>query len=136
MNAVVVLEQAPTKTFFAGLLGLPSFTIKAQATASMRGGTPKPAHVMIVLDRTGSMGTACTIGGTKLDCAKGGINAFLGAMNPAYDKVGLVAFAPHSGNVCNTPKTTNGPPSDYDAVPEQLSLRAALERLPDVARRR
>jgi Flp pilus assembly protein TadG len=117
MNAVVVLEQAPTKTFFAGLLGLPAFTIKAQATASMRGGTPKPAHVMIVLDRTGSMGTACTIGGTKLDCAKGGINAFLGAMNPAYDQVGLVAFAPHSGNVCNTPKTTNGPTSDYDAFP-------------------
>ena len=83
----------------------------------MRGGTPKPAHVMIVLDRTGSMGTACTIGGTKLDCAKGGINAFLGAMNPAYDQVGLVAFAPHSGNVCNTPKTTNGPTSDYDAFP-------------------
>jgi Flp pilus assembly protein TadG len=117
MNAVVVLEQAPTKTFFAGLLGLPSFNIKAQATASMRGGTPKPAHVMIVLDRTGSMGTACTIGGTKLDCAKGGINAFLSSMNPAYDKVGLVAFAPHSGNVCNTPKTTNGAPSDYDAYP-------------------
>jgi Flp pilus assembly protein TadG len=114
MNAVVVLEQAPTKTFFAGLLGLPSFTIKAKATASMRGGTPKPAHVMIVLDRTGSMATACTAGGTKLDCAKSGINAFLGAMDPAYDQVGLVAFAPHSGNVCNTPKTTNGAPSDYE----------------------
>ncbi len=113
-NAVVVLEMAPTKTFFAGLLGIPSFTIKAKATAAMRGGTPKPAHVMIVLDRTGSMSTACTIGGTKLDCAKGGLNAFLGAMDPAYDQVGLVAFAPHNGNKCATPKTTNGPPNDYD----------------------
>ena len=117
INAVVVMELAPTKTFFAGLLGIPAFTIKAKATAAMRGGTPKPAHVMIVFDRTGSMGTACTIGGTKLDCAKSGINAFLGAMDPAYDKVGLVAFAPHSGNVCATPKTTNGAPSDYDAYP-------------------
>jgi hypothetical protein len=117
MNAVVVLEQAPTKTFFAGLLGIGTFTIKAKATAAMRGGTPKPAHVMIVLDRTGSMGTACTAGGTKLTCAKNGINAFLGAMDPAYDKVGLVAFAPHSGNVCNTPKGTNGPPNDYDQYP-------------------
>ena len=80
----------------------------------MRGGKPKPAHVMIVLDRTGSMSTACTIGGTKLDCAKGGLNAFLGAMDPAYDQVGLVAFAPHNGNKCATPKTTNGPPNDYD----------------------
>jgi hypothetical protein len=114
-NAVVVLEMAPTKTFFAGLLGIPAFTIKAKATASMRGGTPKPAHVMIVLDRTGSMiTTACTAGGTKLDCAKGGINAFLGAMDPGFDQVGLVAFAPHSGNVCNTPKGTSGAPSDYD----------------------
>jgi Flp pilus assembly protein TadG len=116
-NAVVVLEMAPTKTFFAGLLGIPAFTIKAKATAAMRGGTPKPAHVMIVLDRTGSMGSACTIGGTKLDCAKGGLNAFLGAMDPAYDQVGLVAFAPHNGGLCNTPKTTNGAPSDYDAYP-------------------
>ena len=57
-NAVVVLEMAPTKTFFAGLLGIPSFTIKAKATAAMRGGTPKPAHVMIVLDRTGSMSSS------------------------------------------------------------------------------
>ena len=114
MNAVVVAEAAPTKTFFAGLLGLPAFTIKAKATASMRGGKPKPAHVMIVLDRTGSMSTACTIGGTKLDCAKAGLNSFLGAMDPAYDQVGLVAFAPHNGNKCATPKTTNGPPNDYD----------------------
>ena len=115
MNAVVVLESAPTKTFFAGLLGIDTFTVKAKATAAMRGGKPKPAHVMIVLDRTGSMiTTPCTAGGTKLDCAKGGLTAFLGAMDPAYDAVGLVAFAPHSGNVCNTPKTTNGAPSDYD----------------------
>ena len=114
MNAVVVLESAPTKTFFAGLLGIDTFTVKAKATAAMRGGTPKPAHIMIVLDRTGSMGTACTAGGTKLDCAKNGLKAFLGSMDPAYDKVGLVAFAPHSGSVCNQPKTTNGAPSDYD----------------------
>ena len=72
---------------------------------------------MIVLDRTGSMSTACTAGGTKLDCAKNGLKAFLGAMDPAYDQVGLVAFAPHNGNVCNTPKGTNGPTTDYDAFP-------------------
>jgi hypothetical protein len=117
MNAVVVLEKAPTKTFFAGLLGIGTFTIKAKATAAMRGGTPKPAHIMIVLDRTGSMGSACTAGGTKLDCAKNGIKAFLSSMDPAYDKVGLVAFAPHTGNVCNQPKTTDGAPSDYDVFP-------------------
>ena len=111
MNAVVVLESAPTKTFFAGLLGIDTFTVKAKATAAMRGGTPKPAHIMIVLDRTGSMGTSCTAGGTKLKCAKDGIKAFLGAMDPAYDKVGLVAFAPHNGNVCASrrPRTARRP---------------------------
>jgi Flp pilus assembly protein TadG len=122
MNAVVVLEQAPTKTFFAGLLGFDTFNIKAKATAAMRGGMPKPAHVMIVLDRTGSMSTPCTAGGTKIKCAKDGLNAFLGAMNPAYDKVGLIAFPPSNGNACAAPKGTNGPTTDYDAYPNGYLL--------------
>ena len=42
VNAVVVLESAPTKTFFAGLLGIDTFTIKARSTASLRVGKPKP----------------------------------------------------------------------------------------------
>ena len=54
VNAVVVLEQAPTKTFFAGLLGIDSFKIKATSTACSPCGI-KPLDVMMVLDRTGSM---------------------------------------------------------------------------------
>ena len=116
-NAVVVLELAPTKTFFAGLLGIPSFTIKAKATAcyawghaeaGARDDRPRPHR----LDGVGLHDRRDEAG-----LREGGLNAFLGAMDPAYDKVGLVAFAPHSGNVCNTPKTTNGAPSDYDAYP-------------------
>ena len=122
VNAVVVLEKAPTKTFFAGLLGIDTFTIKAKATAAMRGGKPKPAHIMLVIDRTGSMGTACTAGGTKLQCAKNGLLAFLNNMDPAYDKVGLVAFPPSSGLPCSQPKTTNGWPTDYDAYPNGYNL--------------
>lgn len=122
MNAVVVMEQAPMKTFFAGLLGVDTFSIKAKATAAMRGGKPKPAHVMIVLDRTGSMGTGCSQGGTKLTCAKNGLTAFLGAMDPEYDQVGLVAFPPSSGSACSTPKSTDGPPTDYDIYPNGYLL--------------
>ncbi len=122
MNAVVVLEQAPTKTFFAGLLGLPAFTIKAKATASMRGGTPKPAHVIIIFDRTGSMNQTCTAGSTKVNCARNGITAFLGSMDPAYDKVGLVAFPPSGSNTCATPWTTDGPTTDYDNYPNGYLL--------------
>ncbi len=119
VNAVVVLESAPTKTFFAGLLGIDTFTIKARATASMRGGKPKPAHVIIIFDRTNSMNQPCTAGGTKVTCARNGINAFLNQMDPNYDKVGLLAFPPGAGgSPCTfTPKSTDGPTTDYDRYP-------------------
>jgi len=122
VNAVVVLERAPTKTFFAGLLGIDTFTIRARATAAMRGGKPKPAHIMLVIDRTGSMEAGCTAGGTKIACAKDGLRAFLNHMDPGYDKVGLVAFPPSSGTACSQPKTTNGWPTDYDIYPNGYNL--------------
>ena len=134
MNAVVVLEQAPTKTFFAGLLGIATFTIKAKATAAMRGGTPKPAHVMIVLDRTGSMGTACTIGGTKLDCAKGGLNAFLGRHGPGLRHRSGSSRLPRTTATCAPRRRrTNGPPSDYDAYPNNYLFVPLSNELQDVA---
>ena len=119
VNAVVVQERAPTKTFFAGLLGIDTFTIRAKATASMRGGKPTPAHVVIIFDRTNSMNQPCTSGGTKVTCARNGITAFLNQMDPAYDKVGLLAFPPgNGGNPCTfVPKGTDGPTTDYDRYP-------------------
>ena len=114
MNAVVVAEAAPTKTFFAGLLGLPTFTIKAKATASMRGGKPKPAHVMIVLDRTGSMSYALHDRRDQARLREGRAQRLPRRHGPGLRPSGLVAFAPHNGNKCATPKTVNGPPNDYD----------------------
>ncbi len=116
VNAIVVDETTTTPTIFAKVLGINSFTIHAKGTAMMSQGTPAPSHIMVVVDRTGSMNSSCSAGGTKLTCLKDGVKAFLGGMDPAYNKVGLIAFPPGTGNPCTfNPKTTDGPTSDYDA---------------------
>ena len=55
----------------------------------------------------------------KVTCARNGITAFLNQMDPAYDKVGLLAFPPGNGlNPCTfVPKSTDGPTTDYDRYP-------------------
>ena len=116
VNAIVVDETTTTPTIFAKVLGINSFTIHAKGTAMMSQGQPAPSHIMIVVDRTGSMNNSCGAGGTKLTCLKDGVKAFLSGMDPAYNKVGLIAFPPGTGNPCTfNPKTTDGPTSDYDA---------------------
>ena len=116
VNAIVVEETTITPTMFAKVLGVHSFTIHAKATALMSQGVSAPAHIMVVVDRTGSMNNPCAAGGTKMTCLRNGIKAFLSGMDPAYDKVGLIAFPPGVGNPCTfNPKNTDGPKSDYDA---------------------
>ena len=118
VNAIVVEETTVAPTMFAKVLGVRSFTIHAKATALMSEGVPAPAHIMIVADRTGSMNNPCSAGGTKMTCLRNGIKAFLAGMDPKYDKVGLIAFPPGTGNACSfSPKTTDGPTTDYDSHP-------------------
>ena len=132
-NAVVVLEMAPTKTFFAGLLGIPSFTIKAKATAAMRGGTPKPAHVMIVLDRTGSMGYGLHDRRDQARLREERAQGLPRRHGPGVRQGRARRVCPAQRTMCATPRRPRtGPPTDYDVVHEQLSLRAALDRLQDV----
>ncbi len=124
VNTVVVTEQVTRNTFFAKVLGINTFTVTAKATAVSNGGKPRPAHVFVIFDRTNSMNQSCTAGGTKVTCARNGINAFLSAMDPAYDSIGLIAFPPgNGGNPCSfTPKSTDGPTTDYDAFPNGYNL--------------
>jgi len=118
VNALVVDETTTSPTIFARVLGINSFTIHARATALMSAGQPAPSHIMVVVDRTGSMNNSCSAGGTKMTCLRDGIKAFLSGMDPAYNKVGLIAFPPGTGNPCTfSPKTTDGPTTDYDAHP-------------------
>ena len=117
-DAVQVKQTATVNTVFARVVGIDSASLSATSTATMSGGKPIPAHVMVVVDRTGSMGSSCSAGGTKLTCAKNGVDAFLDGMDPAYDKVGLVVLPPASnGGACAQPKTSDGPPNDYDVFP-------------------
>jgi hypothetical protein len=109
-NAVVVTQQATVNSVFAKVVGINSAQVTTKATASMGGGKPIPAHIMIVLDRTGSMGWPCSADTTKIECAKDGIDAFLTGMDPSVDKVGLVVFSPasNSSTICSTPPNNNG----------------------------
>src|SRR5579884_947673 len=124
VNAIVVQESTSSPTTFARLFGINSFTIGAKATALMSSGTPRPAHVMIIFDRTNSMNDPCSEGGTKVTCVRNGIMAFLQGMDPTYDKVGLIAFPPgNGGNPCTfPPKSTDGPTTDYDKYPNGYVL--------------
>jgi Flp pilus assembly protein TadG len=97
VNAVVVMERAPTKTFFAGLLGINTFKITARSTACSPCGV-KPLDIMMVLDRTGSMcqtssgayDPACT----DLNNAREGIKTFLTFLEPTTQWVGLAVLPP------------------------------------------
>jgi len=117
-NAIQIKQTATVNTVFAKVVGITSASLSATSTAKMGGGKPIPAHVMVVVDRTGSMSSSCSAGGTKLTCAKNGVDAFLDGMDPAYDKVGLVVLPPaNASGACAQPKTSDGPPNDYDTFP-------------------
>jgi hypothetical protein len=100
VNAVVVLEKAPTKTFFAGLFGIDSFKITARSTACSPCGL-KPLDIMMVLDRTGSM-CQTSSGGSDPNCtdlknAQEGMRTFLSFLDPASHWVGLGVLPPATG---------------------------------------
>lgn len=100
VNAVVVLERAPTKTFFAGLLGIDTFKVTARSTACSPCGV-KPLDIMMVLDRTGSMcqdsqgrsDPSCT----DLNNAREGMKTFLTFLEPTTQWVGLAVLPPATG---------------------------------------
>ncbi len=96
-NTVTVDETAQAPTYLLKLLGFSTITLKAHAQAcSPCGGVP--LDVMIVLDRTGSMGD-----NNKLPQAKDGIMEFLSTMDPSMDNVGLAVLPPavSTASACN-----------------------------------
>ncbi len=117
-----MIENEQVNTPFLGVIGLSSVfgSVQSKSTVLMRGGTPHPLDVMIVLDVSGSMtqpctdanSTAYTVPGmpngksTKLDCAKEGVRTLISTLWPCdpslatcptpnanpVDKVGLEIF--------------------------------------------
>ena len=119
-NAIVVTENvARLPTIFARVIGIDHFSVTARSTAAMGQGVPKPAHIMVIFDRTNSMNQSCTAGSNKANCVRDGIRAFLQGMDPKYNKVGLIVYPPgNGGNPCTfTPHSVDGPTTDYDAFP-------------------
>jgi hypothetical protein len=114
VNAVVVLERAPAKTFFAGLFGIDTFNIKARSTACSPCGV-KPLDIMMVLDRTGSMCQTSSGANdpncTDLNNAKDGMRTFLQYLEPSIQWVGLAVLPPATGTGatarCATPNEAN-----------------------------
>ena len=124
-NAVVVKETGVINTTFAKLLGVPTITVHASATACSPCGE-KPLDVMLVLDRTGSMCTnsagkpdpACT----DMENARDGHEDVPRPDEPALDHVGLAVLPPASSMAtkCDKPPNTasyDDPNAPYVLVP-------------------
>jgi Putative Flp pilus-assembly TadE/G-like/von Willebrand factor type A domain len=92
-NAVVVRQQSDVPTFFARVVGMNSIHITATATASMRGGVPKPLDVIVIVDTTQSMNDPCSASvpgissPSLIDCAKAGVRALLNGLWPCPDSL-------------------------------------------------
>jgi Flp pilus assembly protein TadG len=105
-NAIQVSQTAKVPTWIGPLFGMNTFNIADTATASMKGGTPTPYNIAIVLDTTESMngaddgknngvnGTNCS---SQIACAELGIQIFLQGLVPGtasspIDLVSLYVF--------------------------------------------
>jgi len=102
-NAIQVTQTAQVPTWIGPLFGMPTFNIRNTATASMKGGTPTPYNIAIVLDTTSSMnnpdnGTNNTANcSSKIACAELGIQTLLqglvpGSSSSPIDQVALYVF--------------------------------------------
>jgi hypothetical protein len=112
-NALAVEETATAPTFFGKLFGINQINLTAKSLSAMKGGTPAPANIMILVDTTPSMddqdrsgdcktGTIPGLIGapSKEDCAKWGVRTLLSQLSPCA--VGLASCGGvTSGNVQN-----------------------------------
>ena len=83
-NAVQVTQTATLNTYFMRILGYPTLTVSATATASMEG-PAQPWNIAIILDGSGSMGTSDTNCGShvsEFQCAANALELMLGRLNP------------------------------------------------------
>ena len=91
-NAVQVTESATFHTFFAGILGRNTMTVRAQSTAAGQAGR---WNIAIILDTTPSMNfsdPSCGRGLTQLECADNGISTLLAGLDQSADSVSLFTF--------------------------------------------
>jgi hypothetical protein len=86
VNAVHAYQTNTINTTFMRFFGMPTMTIKAEATATMNG-TAESWNVAIIIDGTQSMSSSDTNCGSstkfsQFECALAGVQQLLGAINP------------------------------------------------------
>jgi hypothetical protein len=124
VNAITVEQATEVDTIFAKVLGIDHFDVKARATACSPCGS-RPADIMLVLDRTGSMCQDTNgnpdPGCTDLENAREALRAFVGYMDPSIHWIGFGVFPPatSTGSRCATPQTSsyNSSSAAYVLVP-------------------
>lgn len=84
-NAIQVKQQAIVPTYFARIFGIQTVTMTATATASMRGASPTPYNVAVIIDSTASMkdlDTDSNCSATRISCALSGMRVLLNSLSP------------------------------------------------------
>ncbi len=87
-NAVQVTQSLALPTVMGGIVGVKTLNINAIATASTRGGSPRPSNIAVIMDTTLSMNfvdTDCVVSGvaqTQMQCALNGFQILLRNLSP------------------------------------------------------
>jgi hypothetical protein len=83
-NAIQVQQQAAVPMHLLSLFGKSTLTVTAMATASIRGGPPRPSNVAVILDATLSMNAtdANCANLTQMQCALNGVQILLLNLSP------------------------------------------------------
>src|SRR5208283_1086554 len=71
--------------------------------------TPNPIDVVLLVDRSGSMGDAMGDGNTEMKDAQTGAKTFVTMMNSSNDRIAVVSFSGDSNNKYNVDTTINSP---------------------------
>jgi hypothetical protein len=102
-NAITVTQTATVPLWFGGLVGKPSMTFSATASAAMKGGSDIPYNLAIIMDTTSSM--TSTIPGDKdcttsqISCAVQGLEVMLQTMDPCAQNTTCSASTPYVDDV-------------------------------------
>ena len=102
-NAIVVKQQMTVPLYFMSLVGIKTMNVAASATAAMRGASPSPYNVAIIIDTTASMNSFdsdSNCSNTRLSCALAGMQVLLQNLSPCGAAIADCG-SPTNGNVAN-----------------------------------
>lgn len=143
LRAVRIVGSEPVPTTFLRFLGwmAPGDYSNINVVAQAEAGPERPLDMMLVLDRSGSMGPSGgtdVVGNLKITSLKNAVNAFLGLQNTfsANDRIGITSFASrgcgNAGGQDSSDTSSNCPPDkamDFTTSSYITQLQAAVTGL-------